>query len=733
MVSQKIIDKYKEIDALVDSGNLHEAFSRLSNELNKSSDYRIKDLLTRQQDTYKYLIHYMVEGFSDPSRNRMLSEIESTLHFISDSARREEVTFDSPDIYSSTLRFLKVRKTNLQSLLKEYRDNQSVANLAALAGGDIETARKSDESLSEIFSYVWTMFGAETDDYRLLLDAVKDTDTPFGFKAQVVSALLLGNLEYFDRKGFMTLLDIIDADLSPALTSRAMTAVVLIMNMWPTRVKKDPAISDRLSLWQDSIVVYRQLREIVMNIMRAHDTQRISSKMQNEVLPELMKLQPEILKRLGKVSGSKPLESIEANPEWEEILEKNGLGDKLRELTDMQMDGGDVMMMAFSNLKQFPFFNNVSNWFLPFSSSHSEVLPVSDTTGELFRDMLDTEGVMCDSDKYSFVFSLAHMPESQRKMVNEQMEAQLSQLREAMEGRTMKSTLPEFDQETTRYVRDLYRFFKLFRKKGDFPDPFDKPIDFYSIPYVGEVLGDTEILRLAGEFYFKRGYYREALPMLNRLDEVEGEEEGDSLLWEKIGYCHMQLGEFDDAVVWFRKTELFHPESKWLIKQLALCHRLLQNYKEAADYYVKALASDPENYHLLVNAGHALLEAGDYSGAISHYYHADYLNHGNPGVKRALAWAELLNGNTEKSIQLYSGLIKNPESSATDHLNAGHAFFLKGDYKNALRCYMRAAGFDGYGLKGLEEAIVEDIPVIEKRGGDARILRLLIDRVRYDI
>lgn len=733
MVSQKITDKYKEIDTLVDSGNLRDAIIKLTDTMKGSGDYRIKDLLSHQQDTYKYLIHYMVEGYSDPSRKRMLSEISSTLHFISDAARRNEVIVDSPDIYSSTLRFLRVRKSNLTALLKDYRDNYTIANLAAMAGGDIESARKADESLSTLFTYVWTMFGSDTDDYRLLSEAVKDPDMPFGFKAQIVSALLLGNLEYFDRKGFMTLLDIVDADISPTLTARALTAVVMIMSRWPSRVKKDPSIADRLSLWQDSIVIYRQLREIVLSIMRAHDTQRISTKMQNEVLPELMKLQPEILKRLGKVSGSKPLDSIEANPEWEEILEKNGLGDKLRELTDMQMDGGDVMMMAFSNLKQFPFFNNVSNWFLPFSSSHSEVLPVADATGDLFREMLETEGVMCDSDKYSFVFSLAHMPESQRKMVNEQMEAQLSQLREAMEGRKLKSTLPEFDQETTRYVRDLYRFFKLFRKKGDFTDPFVDPIDFCSIPFVGDILGDSEILRLAGEFYFKRGYYREALPMLTRLDEVASEEEGDPLLWEKIGYSYMQLGEFDKAVAWFRKAELLHPDSKWLIKQLALTHRLLQNYTEAAEYYLKALSSDPENYHLLVNAGHALLETGDYSGALSHYYHADYLKPGKMGVKRALAWAELLNGNLDKSIDLYSALVASEDVTATDFLNFGHALFLKKYYRKALDLYLKAARMEGYGVKGLEEAVEEDLPVLAKRGGDADDLRLLIEKVKYDI
>ena len=109
---------------------------------------------------------------------------------------------------------------------------------------------------------------------------------------------------------------------------------------------------------------------MLMNIIKSQDTQRISSKMQNEVLPELMKLRPDILKKLKNVSEESDIEMLDINPECEELLNKNGLGDKLKELTEMQMEGGDVMMVAFSNLKTFPFFNTVGNWFLPVSYTH---------------------------------------------------------------------------------------------------------------------------------------------------------------------------------------------------------------------------------------------------------------------------------------------------------------------------------------------------------------------------
>ena len=75
----------------------------------------------------------------------------------------------------------------------------------------------------------------------------------------------------------------------------------------------------------------------------------------------------------------------------------------------------------------------------------------------MFNEILDMEGVMCDSDKFSFAFSLNSMPESQRKMVAERMGSQMAQFKEAMADRKLKSSVPEFDNEVTRYVRDILR------------------------------------------------------------------------------------------------------------------------------------------------------------------------------------------------------------------------------------------------------------------------------------
>lgn len=730
MATDQATNTYLRIDKMIRDGRLKEAFSELSRSNALISDIKTRDLLKHLEETYKYLIHYLVEGYEDEGRERMLSDIMSSLFFINDTVRRNSIIIDSPDVYSATVRLERVRKTTLRDRISEYRKAGSMASLAREAGGNPTLQKEADEALSALFTYIWIMFGSSSNDYSELKAMVSDQDTPFAAKAQIISALFLGCLAYFDRKALECLLDIFESDPEPRLAARALTAIVLIIAAHPVRVADDKTLAGRMSLWNDSIIIYRQLREVIMGIIRAHDTERISHKMKNEVIPELMKLRPEILDKLRSSSEAADLESLEMNPEWEDILNKNGLGEKLKELTEIQMEGGDVMMMAFSNLKTFPFFNSVANWFLPYYPEHSEVVADSSGTQAMFGELLDMEGVMCDSDKYSFALSLSRMPEAQSRMLAEKMGEQMEQLREAIASRKLKSTVPEFDTEVTRYVRDLYRFFKLFRKKEEFADPFANPLDFGSLPFISDIMADDEILSLVGEFYFKRGYFKEALPILLRIEKENPE---NIQIWEKIGYCFYCLEDFKQALAWYRKAELVNPESKWLVKSMATCFRHLKQYAEAADYYAKALEKDPEDCQLLEATGYCRLNSGDTDAALTHYYHSEYVAPGRVSTLRGIAWGELLKHNFGKSLDYYEKILAGKECTGSDMLNSAHACYLSGDRKNAVSRYVKAARFSGYGLESLEKELEEDTEVLESLGGRRKELALMLEKARYEL
>lgn len=85
-------------------------------------------------------------------------------------------------------------------------------------------------------------------------------------------------------------------------------------------------------------------------------------------------MKPEIEKRIKGDFGQgvDPMD-MEENPEWQDFLESSGIADRMKELSEIQEEGGDVLMGTFSQLKSFPFFYSPANWFRPFHADNSVV------------------------------------------------------------------------------------------------------------------------------------------------------------------------------------------------------------------------------------------------------------------------------------------------------------------------------------------------------------------------
>ena len=71
--------------------------------------------------------------------------------------------------------------------------------------------------------------------------------------------------------------------------------------------------------------------------------------MREEIIPEMMR-NPRI-GNSNKIGFDETEDSDDLNPEWENWIDKSGITDKLREMGELQMEGADVYMSTFSQLK----------------------------------------------------------------------------------------------------------------------------------------------------------------------------------------------------------------------------------------------------------------------------------------------------------------------------------------------------------------------------------------------
>ena len=676
------------ITSMLDEGRIYEAICALN-----AHDHspRMLDSLREAEIVYTQLLRFFASGAPDDSRARQLDEIREKLYIITDSLKRRELIESSQSRYWSTARIRRLPSSpSLLALLDECsRMAEQLALLEAAETYDLELRTRFDASLSRLFDALWVNHTLSRREYdainNILAKARAEEEAWHTMAIQLLSALLLSALEYFDRGKLELLLLCYGAGHDTMISARALVGAALITICHGERAIPGMTIDQLSALCHMRQKYDAEMRTLITAILRTRDTDRVNRKMTNEIIPDLLKLKPEIEKRIRSID---PEDFNEEAPEWMEMIEKSGAADKLREFTEMQMQGADVFMGAFSGMKNFPFFRSPANWFLPFSTTHSAVHRALQGVPPALPEMMLSVPLFCSSDKFSLAFSLGRMPRAQADMITAQMQTQMEAMDEEKRASLKQMLASSLEAEINVYLKDLFRFFRLSEFREGLRDPFSIPFTLPAAPLFAPLAEDNETTRLIADFYFKNSYWKEAAPLYARLADTL---EADSADAQKHGYCLEKMKDMKGALAAYQHAELIDEPSGWLLKRSAATLRATGKCREAATYYSRALEKEPENMRLEMLRGHSLLEAGDAKEALKCYYKVDYLDlEGSGRAMRPIAWCEFLTGAYEKSLARYAKITATPDASPSDMLNHGHVLLASRDVQGACGAYRKA-------------------------------------------
>ena len=681
--------------------------------------------LERLRQGYGYMSGYALQGLPDPGLAESYAGIVEGVRTLVEAMARQMRLKDAPTLYFNTLRYeLATPGDSVAALVDEYRNVSQKISLAALAENPTQAARQfsvqAEQLEKRVFNRVWTMYPLGGADEASLLDAIADKSLPGYFKSLIISAVLMGLMEQADERRMLLLMDAYasdDADVSV----RALCA--LLVGMWLYRNRHMSArMRNRLAALKEMPGWVRDVRMATMQYVRSRDTERITRKFNEEVIPEMMKLRPEIEKLKDKPLDT---EAMEENPEWAEILEKSGVADRLKELQELQEDGGDVMMATFSKLKTFSFFNDISNWFLPFHQSHTQI--ASDDIPEIATliSIMGNAPMFCDNDKYSVALSLSQIPPAQRDMMLRQIRMQTQQMDVVRMAAMDSGHVPQREELAANYVRNLYRFFKLFRRKGEFTDPFSSGLNIPAIPSLEQEFEDSDTLMVIAEFYFKRGYYSDALEVFRRLTAMSSP---SAAISQKMGYCEQSVGDISAALRHYEEAEMLDSSSRWTLRRLAWCHRMLGNWDKALDCYRRLAEDKPDDVSLALNIGLSLVKLHRYDEALQYLFKAEFYGSGSEKATRALAWCTLLGGDYERCVKYTATLLAGTTPRPNDYINAGHLSLLTGHPGEAVDHYVDAIKAMEGSVDSFLRRLADDKVTISAFGGvDPQLMAIVVD------
>ena len=554
-------------------------------------------------------------------------------------------------------------------------------------------------SMVELFDYILTS-GIWTDGFSSAMEEILISPTVDTNDQQLlVTGVMLAAINCFDITKFRLLVHLYQKATDEQVRQRALVGWALALDTGISRIYAEEKVLVEKLLEDETCC--QQLVELQKQLIYCIDAERDHATIQKEIMPDLMNRPGGFrLTRNGiEETPEDELNDILHPDEAEANLER--VEASFQKIVDMQKQGSDVYFGGFSQMKRFPFFNEMANWFFAFDLNHPDLSVIS----EKFKNSKFLHSVLrgapfCNSDKYSFALAFEQVVNRLPKNIMDMMENSEAVFYEFVSEDMLT---PAFFRRMC--LQDLYRFFRLFKERNAFRNIFAPEEHDYLI-LSKAAFRQTHVEAYFNEvtaFLLKKNRRSEAAAMLDNYGEHRRDYQ----------YYMMSAWLGREPKTNYAKALALQPDSE---RALAGYARVLFNesaYQEALENYEKLLIQQPDKKSYLLNKAVCLTNLKRYDEAERLLFRLNYEAEDDANVNRVLAWTLTSNGKYEQAEKLYNQLLSDGDPSADDLLNYGFCLWFSGHIDDAADCFHRYLMESG---EPKESIIENELELIRAKG-----------------
>lgn len=730
MDDKQIREIQEKVTSFLDANRLKQAIDTLGAEIESLQDWDLRTRYNELQTAYRYMLEYMRMGMQDPDRERLYNELVGRCYIINDLIAASRESEHSTKVYSQKCRKYKTLEC-IEPILTALKENAANLEVTKMLPTDeckkvTEHLKKEHERvLTQLWEAVWCSRAWTKSYAEKIQTIINDNEIEANDRATIIGAVMMSALKCFEPLKATTLCAIAACENS-LFATRALTGIAILLLKYDSRIKYYKEIKAALATLQENNACINLLQTIQIQLLRCRETQKIDRKMREEIIPAMMK-NPKLSNEKFSIDILSEIEQDEdKNPEWTEWIEKDEIKGKIEEMAKWQFEGADVYMSTFSQLKTFPFFGEITNWFRPFDTNVPEIAEITPNKIEGSKTLLSAicaSPFFCNSDKYSFCFTFKQVPPEQREMLLGQIpdENEIHAADDSISKKASKEKQAE--TESNQYIQDLYRFFKLSNFRHEFSDPFATSLNMLESESLSSLINNNEAILRTFRYLVEKEYYSEAYNA-GRIYEKCGE--GDAQFYQEMGFCMQKERDFDSAIDYYTRADIIKPDTLWTLRHIAQCYRMQGESEKALSFYQMAEELAPENISLLLQTGESFAATKRYEEAFARFYKAEFLKPDSRRAIRAIAWCSFITGKDEQARGYYNRLLEMSKPAFEDYLNAAHVEWVSGNRSRAIELYNQAKECCKSTDK-VTEQIMNDSEVLIARGVSEKEILLLRD------
>lgn len=613
---------------------------------------------------YRNGLEFTIAGVEDPEKEKIRNKVIIDLTDLTDECRDFLLQKQSHNIFYQTKNDIYKNTFSISESVESYV-------LISSLKSQIEVIEE-DEQLEHLFKMIVIANRLTSADVSSINLMMNNTFISSNVKCVIISALTLSNVRFFDKNKVLLIADSYYSEIKE-VSIRSLFAMLFILHVYDFRISIHKELKDKVEELMSDEQFVSSLRLMMTIVIKTIDSKAATDKLKKEIIPEIRRISPDLL---GKIESNE-INPGDINPEW--LAENsNSIYEKLDELSSMQQSGFDIFIDAFSNLKRFPFFDKWSNWVMPYDDNNPIILLSGDESSIRMAKVIKNILFMCNSDKYSFILNINNLPDQQKEMLSQAIEAQSENIKIDSNDDMLFKNKEIF--LIPQYVQDLYRFFKISHLKGAITDIFRLNLNFYDNPIFKSIFNEEEIL-LYADYYFKNKNYVKALSILVKLEDSYE----NPRIFEKIAFCYQQQGDLQKSIEYYEKSLQLGNMNLWTMQKLAYCYRSIDQKYDALRVYLETISAYPENTSIMYSLICLYMELNNHEKALQYAYKMEYFEPTNANVIRAIGWCKFVLSDFDTSLKYFNRL--SDRYSKTDYLNLGHIFTAKNNLSEAIHYY----------------------------------------------
>jgi len=693
-----------------------------------------REKLERLKTDYQLMADYWQKGFKDPQRPQLYDQLLRRAYVLAVNISIRDYKRNSSYVIgiSNRARYSRIDWSS-ESLR---RDMESFVSDLAMLELEPEHTRQDKQRMlyeehhcmmSSLFDYIWTgrlWTDNETKAYQyMLLSPTIDIID----QRLMVSAITVSLFNFFDINKFSLLLTVYQQAEDEEVRQRALIGWVLGLDN--DSVKLYTEIHGMIDEVTSHELYRNELAELQMQMVFCLRTESDTQIIQNEIMPDLLNNNDLHVTRNGiEEMEEDPMEDI-LNPEIsEQRMEK--LEEGIQKMTNMRKQGSDIYFGGFSQMKRFPFFNTVSNWFVPYYPQNPVVSNViNHTHGSAFLKKMLDYGPFCDSDKYSFVLAFG--------MVTSKLPKHILEMIDQGEANFVGPEISpdEFHSPAFKrriYLQNIYRFYHVYQAREQFYNPFKPEEQLRYFFFANPVFLHTKLEDKFGEvisFFLKHQVYDAAKLMLQNYRE----ELRDAPFYLLNGHVMSKTHSTENAGLTvcqsYAKAVELDPENEraWVGYARALFGE--HDYSLSLSYYQRLMDLHPDSLNYQLNAAVCLTNMGKQDEALKILYKLNYEMPDNDNVNRVFAWTLVGAHKYEQAANIYQGLLQKTKPEADDLLNAAYCQWFSGNVDKAVQLFLQYADPADVKFDAQTVFLQTDVDMILSHGVTEVEIQLMIDQL----